>query len=70
MIASAAACSVAILHGAPNLDDVAKSAASTSLATQRVLHADAANNERNRNNVDPKDDENSKDGDRKHRRVN
>ena len=70
MIASAAACSVAILHGASNLDYVAKSAASTSLATQRILHADAAKNKRNRNNVDTKDDENSEDGDRKRRRVN
>ena len=43
MIASAAACSVASLYGHSNLDDVARSAASASLATQRVLHAHAEN---------------------------
>ena len=70
MIASAAACAIASLYGQTNLDDFARSAASTSLATQRILHADAAGNKRNRNNVDTNDDENSADGDRRRRRVN
>ena len=40
--AAAAACSVVLLHGGSNLNDVAHNAASSSMATQSTVNCDTA----------------------------
>ena len=55
--AAAAACSVALLHGAPNLNVVARSAASASLATQRIVNEGTANEDESDEDVEATSDE-------------
>ena len=65
--AAAAACSVAALHGVTNLNPVAQSAASASLATQRIVGGNANDNDDDEETTHDEDNQRRK---RKRRKRN